>query len=363
VKASEIKAILSDLIDQEIANGSVLNKEEVVINKATISLPYNVGTDYDKLNKYPLILNPTVRLVSDDGKYYSYAGLTDSSIESENQGNINRSLCTYSPDVSHHVQEILNLLPNLMAALEYNQIYPKIQNIILSFNYKLEVIGIQAANSTDKIQLSKDTILPLLNGIELKKGLTGLLESLSKITKGTTDDAPPKNDDGTDNLTGYLTTTDKNEKGEVLFETSFKPIRKRLHSSNDCIELMSNSEIPQSKSIKSVIYANLGLLFYIKEIEALWQIFGKDHNLLLSFLSSDTVYANLIAMYTYPGVLSFYADFARVKSPQELKNLLINMGDKAYSYGVCYASLSKRHKLNAQKNWTSMKSIFDVSSA
>ena len=109
VKASEIKAIVTDLINQEIANGSVLNKEEVVINKATISLPYNVGTDYDRLNKYPLILNPTVRLVSDDGKYYSYAGLTDSSIESENQGNINRSLCTYSPDVSHHVQEILNL--------------------------------------------------------------------------------------------------------------------------------------------------------------------------------------------------------------------------------------------------------------
>ena len=56
-----------------------------------------------------MILNPTVRLASDDGKYYTYAGLTDSSIESENQGNINRSLCTYSPDVTHHVQEILNL--------------------------------------------------------------------------------------------------------------------------------------------------------------------------------------------------------------------------------------------------------------
>ena len=109
IKASEIKEIVSGLIDKEIANGSSLNKEEVVINKATISLPYNVGTDYDKLNKYPLILNPTVRLASDDGKYYTYAGLTDSSIESENQGNINRSLCTYSPDVTHHVQEILNL--------------------------------------------------------------------------------------------------------------------------------------------------------------------------------------------------------------------------------------------------------------
>ena len=109
VRASEIKSIVNSLIEQEVAEGNSLNKEEVVINKATIILPYNVGTDYDKLNKYPLILNPTVRLVSDDGKYYTYAGLTDSSIESENQGNINRSLNVYSPDVSHHVQQILNL--------------------------------------------------------------------------------------------------------------------------------------------------------------------------------------------------------------------------------------------------------------
>ena len=109
VKASEIRRIVNDLIDQEISKGSVLNKEEVVINKATIVLPYNVNGDWDKLNKYPLILSPTVRLVSDNDKYYTYAGLTDSSIESENQGNINRSLGIYSPDVSHHVQQILNL--------------------------------------------------------------------------------------------------------------------------------------------------------------------------------------------------------------------------------------------------------------
>ena len=109
VKASEIREIVNDLIDQEISKGSVLNKEEVVINKATIVLPYNVNGDWDKLNKYPVILSPTLRLVSDNDKYYTYAGLTDSSIESENQGNINRSLGIYSPDVSHHVQQILNL--------------------------------------------------------------------------------------------------------------------------------------------------------------------------------------------------------------------------------------------------------------
>ncbi|MBO7318441.1 MAG: hypothetical protein J6V06_00290, partial [Clostridia bacterium] len=119
--------------------------------------------------------------------------------------------------LANPVEEILNLLPNLLAALEYNQLFPKIQNIILSFNYKLVVIGIQAANSTDAIKLSQDTILPLIEGVDLKHGFTGLLESLSKITRMSASDAPPKNDDGTDNLTGYLTTTDKNEKGEVLY--------------------------------------------------------------------------------------------------------------------------------------------------
>ena len=109
VKASDIRQVVNELIDEEISKGSILNKEEVVINKASIILPYNVGGDWDKLEKYPVILSPTVRFVSDDNKYYTYAGLTDSSIESENQGDINRSLSVYSPDISHHVQQILNL--------------------------------------------------------------------------------------------------------------------------------------------------------------------------------------------------------------------------------------------------------------
>ena len=108
IKATEIKEIVHNLIAKE----NIINSKEVVINKATITLPYNVNGDWDKLNKYPSILSPTVRLHGEDDNgvvYVSYAGLTDSSIESENQGDINRSLSLYSPDISHHVQEILKL--------------------------------------------------------------------------------------------------------------------------------------------------------------------------------------------------------------------------------------------------------------
>lgn len=108
IKASGIKEKLHKMI----AESGISNPEEVVINKATITLPYNVNGDWDKLDKYPVILSPTVRLHSNEDRYVSYAGLTDSSIESENQGDINISLSNYAPDISHHVQEILKLKQN-----------------------------------------------------------------------------------------------------------------------------------------------------------------------------------------------------------------------------------------------------------
>ena len=119
VKASEIKRIVEEQIAAHSSDN--IDLTNVVVNKATIILPYNVGTDYETLDRYPDFLSPTVRLKSDDGKYVTYAGLTDSSIESENQGNNNRSLSMYSPDVSHHVQEIVKLRKGVGEDIDPNE--------------------------------------------------------------------------------------------------------------------------------------------------------------------------------------------------------------------------------------------------
>ena len=114
IKAKGIKALLEKMIKAEEEKAGIsINPNEIVINKASIVLPYDIKGDWDKLNKYPTILSPTVRLhgKDKDETYVSYAGLTDSSIESENQGDINRSRSLYAPDISHHVQEILKLQP------------------------------------------------------------------------------------------------------------------------------------------------------------------------------------------------------------------------------------------------------------
>ena len=77
-------------------------------------LPYDFDVEnYDKMYLYPDRLSPTCCITTTDDETeetrYSFAGLTDASVSTENQGDINRSLNCYSPDISHHVQEILKL--------------------------------------------------------------------------------------------------------------------------------------------------------------------------------------------------------------------------------------------------------------
>ena len=89
----------------------------LVINRATVKFPYLTSAGYEETAHYPVILSPTCRLIDSttvNGVKYeviSFAGLTDASVSSENQGDINRSLNCYSPDISHHIQELLRLKP------------------------------------------------------------------------------------------------------------------------------------------------------------------------------------------------------------------------------------------------------------
>ena len=84
----------------------------VIVNKATLSMPFEFPEDYEMISQWPQTMSPTCRIVGtdDDGKEtITFAGISDASISNENQGEINRSTCRYSPDISHHAQEIIRL--------------------------------------------------------------------------------------------------------------------------------------------------------------------------------------------------------------------------------------------------------------
>ncbi len=122
--AQEIK----DLVLEEIATKG-LAADEVVINKATITLTYDEPEDYDMFYLMPAVLSPTTKIAYDSDLYKDtgekfdyvyYANLTDASIDDEDQGEIHRSLGTYSPDITHHVQEILTIPDDSLATGIYD---------------------------------------------------------------------------------------------------------------------------------------------------------------------------------------------------------------------------------------------------
>lgn len=83
------------------------NPSSVVVSKATIVLPFDFPDDYTEMFKYPTAINPTCRIVTDTS--VTFASITDSSVDDENQGDINRSTCEYTPDITHHAQQIIQL--------------------------------------------------------------------------------------------------------------------------------------------------------------------------------------------------------------------------------------------------------------
>lgn len=79
---------------------------KAVLNKASIVLPFDLDTDYKDLDRlYPPRLSPTCRIWTDTTS--SYMGLTDASSENADQGDINRNICVYSPDITYHLQQVI----------------------------------------------------------------------------------------------------------------------------------------------------------------------------------------------------------------------------------------------------------------
>ena len=81
---------------------------KAIINRATLVFPLEPSDEnFELMYKVPQILSPTCRIKSDTT--VNFMGLTDASDQNENQGNINRSLMAYTPDITYHLQELLKM--------------------------------------------------------------------------------------------------------------------------------------------------------------------------------------------------------------------------------------------------------------
>ena len=106
---SGIKPVVPAAEIQRLVNAEIVRKggnpATALISKATIEMPFDFPDDYTTMFRYPKVLSPTIKISTDTT--VTFAGLTDASASNENQGDVNRSLCNYAPDITHHVQQII----------------------------------------------------------------------------------------------------------------------------------------------------------------------------------------------------------------------------------------------------------------
>ena len=110
IQASELREkVIADIVSK----GG--DPSRAVINLATVYLPFEEPADYRDLDLFPTTLSPTCMIKGDD-ETYSFNGLPDAAASVEDQGAINRSLLRYQPDITWHLQEIIRLKDEDLAA-------------------------------------------------------------------------------------------------------------------------------------------------------------------------------------------------------------------------------------------------------
>lgn len=102
ISAQWLRKAVSEMIAQKGGN-----PKTAIINKASLILPFEFPEDYLDMSKYPKVLSPTTRILTDTTA--TFVSLTDASDETENAGEVNRSLLCYSPDFTFHMQTLLTL--------------------------------------------------------------------------------------------------------------------------------------------------------------------------------------------------------------------------------------------------------------
>lgn len=96
---AEIRKEMPDISPAELEDLA----SKAVVNKATLILPYEVPERFDAFAE---VLSPTVRYTTDNSAIFM--NITDAASSDENQGDINLGTRSYRPDITYHLQAILD---------------------------------------------------------------------------------------------------------------------------------------------------------------------------------------------------------------------------------------------------------------
>ena len=159
---------LKHQVEQAVAQAGG-DPREAVINKASLVFPFDLPEDVDELNSWPFRLSPTCRFVSEneeDGtSVTTYMGLTDASSSQENQGDVDRSLLRYAPDITYHMQEILKVDESATDKVQTKNLLAGNYDIWLLVNAKEKEVKVSSTSKEQQEMLNYLAYSSYYNGM------------------------------------------------------------------------------------------------------------------------------------------------------------------------------------------------------
>lgn len=136
--------------------------------------------------------------------------------------------------------------------------------------------------------------------------------------------------------------------------SSFSSIAQRLSHYKGIANVFEKSRLPNFKSVKRILLNTPELMFYLEEIEKLWDLLS-DGNLLVTLLTNENCFKMLAMLHLYPHSYKFFYDYIYIKSTRSLTRLLAKNDDSIIIYAINYISLRDEAKNIEKRLWNNSK--------
>jgi len=128
---------------------------------------------------------------------------------------------------------------------------------------------------------------------------------------------------------------------------------KRLHNQKTALEYLISFTFSKKKSIRTLIFKNQGLLFYLHECAVLYNTIH-DVNVFCNILASKYIFDILMLLHRHPNTHIFFRDCCKVKGASVLSHKFSSTNFNWYdfqNYVINYCSLNHIEQKSEQKKW------------
>lgn len=116
--------------------------------------------------------------------------------------------------------------------------------------------------------------------------------------------------------------------------------------------------LPAAKSIRRIWFSNPGFFWYIEEAKMLREIFP-DVNIYCRLLSLPHIYEIFSSFHQYPGILTFFRDYVRLRGQQILLRKMTKYWHPMVEYAKTYSLMNPSSRERDQAKWAAKDASFN----